>query len=212
MFEYKGYWSDIRVVFNQDGEKIFVGRVIDIKDTITFQARRMLFVEREFHKAVDSYLQFCKDLGQKPSRPVDQKTSYQVAYPFRTSPAMRQLMQKESDRTRTTVNCWMEQALPSASASVQYFLDNRKEFDKLCGRLLPHLSRENLKSSTELFYALEKLLAGMDGMRALLDQGDRDAFAKVVTEIEMALNHIPDGSDREAVPTCNPVDQDRFVK
>lgn len=198
MFRYKGYSADVRLIVNERGEKVLSGQVIDIKDTITFEARRIGAIEREFRKAVDEYLKFCEDLGQEPNQPTTQQTPDQASYPFRTSPENRHFIQKAAARAHTSVNDWIEQALPSTSDSVQYFLDEPSELDKLLGKILPHLSKDGIDSSMELLYALEKLLSGMDAMRDFLSYRDYEAFAKVVTEIETALKNIPALDERLA--------------
>lgn len=65
MMRYKGYIG--KVEYDSDA-KLFHGDVIGLKDTITFQATNVEDLEREFKKSVDVYLDWCKELGEKPEK------------------------------------------------------------------------------------------------------------------------------------------------
>ena len=62
---YKGYTADIQV----DAEaEILFGRVLNIKDVVTFKAKTVEEAHQEFHKSVDDYLAFCEELGEEPDK------------------------------------------------------------------------------------------------------------------------------------------------
>lgn len=65
MMRYKGYIGQVE--YDSDA-KLFHGDVIDLKDTITFQGTNPVELEREFKKSVDVYLEWCKELGEKPEK------------------------------------------------------------------------------------------------------------------------------------------------
>ena len=46
------------------------GRVIDMKDVITFKGTTVDEIRQAFHDSVDDYLEFCAQLGKEPERPV----------------------------------------------------------------------------------------------------------------------------------------------
>lgn len=64
--QYRGYTASIE--FDGD-DRLFVGDVIDIADTITFTGRTVDELETGFATAVDAYLDWCAERGKEPSRP-----------------------------------------------------------------------------------------------------------------------------------------------
>jgi predicted HicB family RNase H-like nuclease len=61
--EYKGY----RGVVEFEGDRLF-GRVIGIKDTITFEGQSIQGITRSFHDSINDYLKFCKERGEEPAK------------------------------------------------------------------------------------------------------------------------------------------------
>jgi predicted HicB family RNase H-like nuclease len=66
MLEYKNY---IATVEFDDSVMALHGRVVNVRDTITFEAKDAKSVEKEFRKSVDTYLEFCKKEGVEPEKP-----------------------------------------------------------------------------------------------------------------------------------------------
>lgn len=66
MLQYKDY---IAAVEFDDSIMALHGHVINVRDTITFEAKDAKSVEKEFRKSVDEYLAFCKKKGRKPEKP-----------------------------------------------------------------------------------------------------------------------------------------------
>ncbi len=64
--EYKGYKAHI--VFDEDA-KVLHGRILGLRDVITFEAENAAELEREFQISVDDYLEYCAELGRDPERP-----------------------------------------------------------------------------------------------------------------------------------------------
>lgn len=58
---YKGYKASIE--FDSQAEILF-GRVIDMKDVITFEGTTVDEIRQAFHDSVDDYLEFCAQLGK----------------------------------------------------------------------------------------------------------------------------------------------------
>jgi len=63
---YKGYIA--RVLYDGE-EKVLRGRVAGIDDLVTFEARSVDELEREFHLSVDEYLSFCAEQRSDPQEP-----------------------------------------------------------------------------------------------------------------------------------------------
>jgi predicted HicB family RNase H-like nuclease len=63
---YKGYTG----VFSVDPDaNVIRGKVVDLKDTITFQGATVAEAVQAFRDSVDDYLKFCESLGEQPERP-----------------------------------------------------------------------------------------------------------------------------------------------
>jgi len=64
--QYRGYTASIEY----DGDdRLFVGDVMDLADTITFTGRTVDELEAGFATAVDAYLDWCAERGKEPARP-----------------------------------------------------------------------------------------------------------------------------------------------
>ncbi len=63
---YKGYYA--KVEFDPE-DRIFVGRIIGIRDVVGFHGESVSELEAAFGEAVDNYLEACAELGQEPNKP-----------------------------------------------------------------------------------------------------------------------------------------------
>ncbi len=70
ILEYKGYYTYVEIDFESHE---FYGKIEDISDYVDFISDIDKGVEgivREFHSAVDDYLEFCKEVGKIPCSPL----------------------------------------------------------------------------------------------------------------------------------------------
>jgi predicted HicB family RNase H-like nuclease len=58
--------------------KIFLGKVLGIKDLATFQGTTFGEIEQSFKEAVDEYLSFCKERGEAPGSPFSGKFNLRI--------------------------------------------------------------------------------------------------------------------------------------
>ncbi|MBQ7588880.1 MAG: type II toxin-antitoxin system HicB family antitoxin [Lachnospiraceae bacterium] len=65
MMEYKGYHADIRF---SDEDRLFVGEVIGLNDSLAFHGSSVSELEEMFHQSVDNYLDFCEEVGKNPDK------------------------------------------------------------------------------------------------------------------------------------------------
>ncbi|MDH5717585.1 MAG: type II toxin-antitoxin system HicB family antitoxin [Spirochaetia bacterium] len=72
---YKGYTAIVE--FDEDAE-IFFGKVVDIKDIITFEASTVNDLKKEFKISIDEYLKFCEEKKQKPEKPYSGKFNVRI--------------------------------------------------------------------------------------------------------------------------------------
>lgn len=63
--EYKGYHADIRY---SDEDRMFVGEVFGLNDSIGFHGASVDELEEMFHQSVDNYLEMCREFGKEPDK------------------------------------------------------------------------------------------------------------------------------------------------
>lgn len=66
MLRYKGYECDYQY---DEEDLIWYGKIEDIHDLVNFESETYDGLEEEFHKSVDDYLEFCKEVGKEPDKP-----------------------------------------------------------------------------------------------------------------------------------------------
>ena len=66
MMQYKGYQAEVAF---DDTDGVWYGRIIGIRDVVTFQAEDPADLERELVVSVEDYLAFCAEQGVDPDRP-----------------------------------------------------------------------------------------------------------------------------------------------
>ena len=77
LMEYKDYYAKIEYSSEND---IFVGSIIGIDDSITFEGKSISELKKSFHEAVDDYLDMCQKIGKEP------KKYYKGSFNVRISP------------------------------------------------------------------------------------------------------------------------------
>ncbi len=66
MLEYKGYNGSVQYSAE---DRILHGKVIGVRDMITYEGSDVKGLEGNFKKAVDEYLRFCEAEGKTPDTP-----------------------------------------------------------------------------------------------------------------------------------------------
>lgn len=72
---YKGYAA--RVEFDAR-DNIFVGRILGIRDIVSFHAETVVKLRKAFGEAVDDYVETCVKLGKTPEKPASGKLMLRV--------------------------------------------------------------------------------------------------------------------------------------
>ncbi len=72
MLEYNG-----SVLYSAEG-KILHGRIVGIRDTVTYEGKNVTSLEKNFKAAVDEYLKFCKAEGKAPDTPFKGRFNVQL--------------------------------------------------------------------------------------------------------------------------------------
>ena len=96
MLQYKGY---VGAVEADDGA--FVGRVIGLRDMITFEGATFPQVEQAFRDSVDDYLAFCAERGEAPDR------TYSGKIPLRVDPEVHRKAALRAQAEGISLNQWI---------------------------------------------------------------------------------------------------------
>lgn len=102
MMNYKGYAGQIEI--DQEANILF-GRVLDIRDVITFKGETIAQAKQAFQDSVDDYLEFCHELGRTPDKPFSGKL------PFRTTPDHHRKLFLAATKAGKSINAWMDEVL-----------------------------------------------------------------------------------------------------
>jgi predicted HicB family RNase H-like nuclease len=73
---YKGYTAEVEL---DEEQGVLFGRVIGLRDVITFQAESVAQAIQEFHASVDSYLELCRTRNESPEKPYSGRFVVRVA-------------------------------------------------------------------------------------------------------------------------------------
>ena len=106
---YKGYVAQMDIDVDAN---LLYGRVIDLKDMITFQGSTVKEAIQSFHDSVDAYLAFCLEHGESPEKP------FSGQIPFRTKPEHHRKILIAARLMQKSINAWMDDVLTSAAEKV----------------------------------------------------------------------------------------------
>jgi predicted HicB family RNase H-like nuclease len=95
MMHHKGYVGVLRV--DQDAG-VLRGKVINTRDTITFQGKTVEEATAAFHDSVDDYLEFCESLGESPEKP------FSGRFVVRIKPELHRALSALAQARGTSVN------------------------------------------------------------------------------------------------------------
>jgi predicted HicB family RNase H-like nuclease len=104
MLEYRGYFGTIEAEAG-----VFVGRVVGLRDVITFEGSTFAEVEQAFRDSIDDYLAFCAQRGEPPDRP------YSGKIPLRISPETHRRAAMRAQAEGMSLNQWIAHRIESAT-------------------------------------------------------------------------------------------------
>ena len=102
VLEYKGYYSKIEYS-REDG--LLYGRIEGINDLVNFESRQLDDIEKQFHLAVEDYLDFCKELGKEPER------AYKGTFNVRIKPELHKQTAAYAVQNSESLNQFVEKAI-----------------------------------------------------------------------------------------------------
>lgn len=103
---YKGYSA--RAEFDPD-DGIFFGRLLGIRDGVTFHADNVADLLAAFHEAVDDYIETCSRIGKDPQKP------YSGNLMLRVDPEVHAALALAAEISGKSINKWSEEALAAAA-------------------------------------------------------------------------------------------------
>ena len=95
---YKGYCAKIEY---SDEHGCLIGRVSDIRRSITFHGDSVKEIRQAFEEAVDSYLDRCAERNEEPEKPSDGPAVVRV------SPALHSVLTLVARHEKKSVNTWL---------------------------------------------------------------------------------------------------------
>ena len=102
VLEYKGYHA--KVEYDSDAS-VLHGKIEGINDYVDFICTKIEDVEKEFHSAVDNYLEFCKEVGKEPEK------EYKGSFNVRISPELHKDLAIVALKNNDTLNATVEKAI-----------------------------------------------------------------------------------------------------
>jgi predicted HicB family RNase H-like nuclease len=107
VMEYKGYIGQVEF---DDETLLFHGRVINIRDVITFEGESVIELRKAFRESVDVYLDFCAERGNKePDKP------FSGQFVTRLSPDLHRRASLAASLAGKSLNAWVAEQLETAT-------------------------------------------------------------------------------------------------
>jgi len=100
--KYKGYTGIVE--FDEESQ-VLCGRVIGLRDVITFEGDSGPEVTQAFHDSVDDYLAFCAERGESPEKP------YSGQFVLRLDPRLHRELANAAQEKDTSLNALIESVL-----------------------------------------------------------------------------------------------------
>lgn len=104
--EKNGYVADVE--FSPD-DRIFHGKVLLVRDLVTFEGKSVRELEREFTRSLETYLEVCEEQGQEPEKP------YSGKFQVRMSPEEHRAAAIEAAKAGKSLNAWIVEAVRARS-------------------------------------------------------------------------------------------------
>jgi predicted HicB family RNase H-like nuclease len=99
---YKSYVGTVELDFES---KVLHGRIIGIKDVITYEGNTLQDLEEAFRNSLDDYLTFCEEQGDNPEKP------YSGKFNLRINPELHKQLALEAANQGKSLNTYVEEIL-----------------------------------------------------------------------------------------------------
>ncbi len=102
MIDYRGYTG----LFEFDPSiDAFHGRIVGLRDVVTFEGRSVDELRRAMADSVDDYLEMCTELGREPERP------FRGEFLVRTTPELHRAATTAAEASGLSLNAWVQRVL-----------------------------------------------------------------------------------------------------
>lgn len=108
--QHRGY--DGSVEFSAE-DKMLHGRILGIRDMISFGGKSVRELEKNFRDAVDEYLEFCRARGKKPNKPFKGNLNVRLREDLHTRAAL--LAEKTDRKLNTVINDALDEYLEKSA-------------------------------------------------------------------------------------------------
>jgi len=106
MLKHKGYIGSVEF---DDEDEVFHGKVIGIRDVITFQGTSVEELKEAFTDSVEDYLEFCAERGEEPEKP------YSGKFVLRLPEKGHRLISTAAQLSNKSLNTWAIENLIKAA-------------------------------------------------------------------------------------------------
>jgi len=100
--EYKGYFAKVEF---DDEANIFHGKIINLRDVITFEGETVEGLRKAFHDSVEDYFEFCAKRGEDPEKP------YSGKFIVRIEPELHKTIAIQAQKNGKSLNAWVNDTL-----------------------------------------------------------------------------------------------------
>jgi predicted HicB family RNase H-like nuclease len=107
MMTYNGYFGSVHY---NDTDSIFYGKLEFIRAIVSYEGTDVDSLRRAFRKAVDDYLDFCREKGKPPEKP------FKGTFNVRLSPDLHQRLSEKAINENMTLNAYIKTVLEKATA------------------------------------------------------------------------------------------------
>lgn len=102
ILKYKDYIGNVEI---DPEENLLHGRVLGIRDVITFEGQTPQQIAKAFEDSVEDYLAFCKSRGQEPNTPFSGK------FVVRVAPELHRTISTLAEASGMSLNSWISNRL-----------------------------------------------------------------------------------------------------
>ncbi len=100
--EYKGYIGSVEF---SETDEVFFGKVLGIHALVSYEGTTAKELIADFHEAVDSYLELCKEMNEEPEK------AYKGSFNIRISPELHKQIAVYAMSHQVSLNSLVERAL-----------------------------------------------------------------------------------------------------
>ncbi len=108
VLEHKGYTGSVEF---SNTDETFFGKIVGIRDLVSFEADSVVKLKKAFKEAVEDYITTCKELGKDPDK------EYKGSFNVRLKPKIHRLAAIKSATLKMSLNQFVEKVLEKEIAS-----------------------------------------------------------------------------------------------